>query len=176
MSIKNTASNHVETFISKSRGAEYGFFKSAKQALENFEHKNNLDLYRMAAYTNGKKFGKFKADATGKRFNAPLKRILEKALPNVSLVFKEGKCAIKIDDPLDPALLANAIAALGMLAASKTTIKDKAFDDAFPKPETVALDWDAITWAERQMKSQPKQLEAMIAALQAHRSGLKVAA
>jgi hypothetical protein len=37
-------------------------------------------------------------------------------------------------------------------------------------------EFDATAWAERNVKAQPDQLEAMIAALQAQRTGLKVAA
>ena len=176
MTIKNVGTNHVEKFVSNSRGAELGFFKSSKQVLECFADKNNLPLYRMAAYVNGKKFGKNKTDATGKRFAAPLKRILAIALPNVKLVFKDGKCAVDIDGDIDPVLILSAIAALEQLCIVKCTIKDERFDSAFPKPEKDAKEFDAVAWAERQLKTNPDQLEVMIAALQAQRTGLKVAA
>ena len=176
MTIKNVETNHVEKFVSNSRGAELGFFKSSKQVLECFADKNNLPLYRMAAYVNGKKFGKNKADATGKRFAAPLKRILAVALPNVKLIFKDGKCAVDIDGEIDPVLILNAIAAIEQLCIVKCTIKDDKFDNAFPKPEVAPKAKDYPAWAERQQKSDPDGLEAMIAALQALRGGLKVAA
>ena len=63
-----------------------------------------------------------------------------------------------------------------MLAASNCGLRSTAFDDAFPKPEKPAKEFDAMAWAERNVKAQPDQLEAMIAALQAQRAGLKVAA
>ena len=176
MTVKNVETNYVEKFVSNSRGAELGFFKSSKQVLECFADKNNLPLYRMAAYVNGKKFGKNKADATGKRFAAPLKRILAVALPNVKLIFKDGKCAVDIDGEIDPVLILNAIAAIEQLCIVKCTIKDDKFDNAFPKPEAAPKEFDAVVWAERQLKTNPDQLEVMIAALQAQRTGLKVAA
>tara|TARA_R110000787_G_scaffold169684_1_gene282380 strand:+ start:217 stop:801 length:585 start_codon:yes stop_codon:yes gene_type:complete len=131
------SANAVETFISNSRGAEYGFFKAVQVALINFKDKNNLSFYKLAAYTNGKKFGRVQADPSGKRFNSPLKRIIEQALPNVKLVFKDGKCAVKIEGEIDIKLLDNAIKSVEMLAASKTMIASEAFDNAFPKPDVL---------------------------------------
>ena len=154
-SVKTATSTTVQTFIANNRGAEYGFFKAVQVALINFKAKNNLDFYRLAAYTNGKKFGRVQADPTGKRFNSPLKRILEKALPNVKLVFKDGKCAVKIEGEIDAQLLDNAIKAVEMLAASKAMIKDEAFDNAFPKPDVAP----AIKTVDQQREQLTNYLE-----------------
>ena len=65
-----------------------------------------------------------------------------------------------------------------MLAASKSAVRSDSFRySAFPKPEAAPKEFDAMVWAERQREnSTPINLEVMIAALQAQRSGLKVAA
>ena len=56
-------------------------------------------------------------------------------MPNVKLVFKDGKCAVKIEGEIDIKLLNNAIKSVEMLAASKTMIASEAFNNAFPKPD-----------------------------------------
>ena len=76
----------------------------------------------------------------------------------------------------DGGLNLDGLKSVAMLAASNCGLRSTAFDDAFPKPAKPPKEFDAVAWAERNVKAQPDQLEAMIAALQAQRTGLKVAA
>ena len=74
----------LKSWVSNARGAEYGFFKAVQYALEQFGEKNNLPMYALIAFTNGKKYGGYKICGRRvfslKQFSAPLKRILNVAL------------------------------------------------------------------------------------------------
>lgn len=169
--------DHVKNWVSNARGAEYGFFKAVQYALEQFGEKNNLPMYALIAFTNGKKYGGYKSAVQGyslKQFSAPLKRILAVALNDVEFTFPEGKPKVEVGK--DGGLNREGLEKVTLLAASKCAIRSEAFDKEFPKPEKPEKEFDAIAWAERNVKAQPDQLEAMIAALQAQRAGLKVAA
>lgn len=168
--------DHVKNWVSNARGAEYGFFKAVQYALEQFGEKNNLPMYALIAFTNGKKYGTYKIEEgySLKQFSAPLKRILAVALDDVKFTFKDGKPCVKVGD--NGGLNLEGLEKITMLAASNCAIRSASFDDAFPKPEKPVKEFDAMAWAERNVKAQPDQLEAMIAALQAQRAGLKVAA
>ncbi len=168
--------DHVKNWVSNARGAEYGFFKAVQYALEQFGEKNNLPMYALIAFTNGKKYGGYKIEQgySLKQFSAPLKRILAVALSDVKFTFKDGKPGVKVGE--NGGLNREGLEKVAMLAASNCGLRSTAFDDAFPKPEKPAKEFDATAWAERNVKAQPEHLEAMIAALQAQRTGLKVAA
>ena len=168
--------DHVKNWVSNARGAEYGFFKAVQYALEQFGEKNNLPMYALIAFTNGKKYGTYKIEEgySLKQFSAPLKRILAVALDDVKFTFKDGKPCVKVGK--NGGLNLEGLQKVAGLAASNCAIRSTAFDDAFPKPEKPVKEFDAMAWAERNVKAQPDQLEAMIAALQAQRAGLKVAA
>jgi hypothetical protein len=168
--------DHVKNWVSNARGAEYGFFKAVQYALEQFGEKNNLPMYALIAFTNGKKYGGYKIEQgySLKQFSAPLKRILAVALSDVKFTFKDGKPGVKVGE--NGGLNREGLEKVAMLAASKCGLRSTAFDEAFPKPEKPVKEFDAMAWAERNVKAQPDQLEAMIAALQAQRAGLKVAA
>ena len=168
--------DHVKNWVSNARGAEYGFFKAVEYALEQFGEKNNLPMYALIAFTNGKKYGGYKIEDgySLKQFSAPLKRILNVALSDVKFTFKDGKAGVVVGD--NGGLNREGLEKVSMLAASKSAVRSTAFDNAFPKPEVAPKAKDYPAWAERQQKSDPDGLEAMIAALQALRGGLKVAA
>jgi len=168
--------DHVKNWVSNARGAEYGFFKAVQYALEQFGEKNNLPMYALIAFTNGKKYGGYKIEQgySLKQFSAPLKRILAVALSDVKFTFKDGKPGVKVGE--NGGLNREGLEKVAMLAAANCGLRSTAFDDAFPKPEKPVKEFDATAWAERNVKAQPDQLEAMIAALQAQRTGLKVAA
>jgi hypothetical protein len=169
--------DYVKNWVSNARGAEYGFFKAVQYALEQFGEKNNLPMYALIAFTNGKKYGGYKSAVEGyslKQFSAPLKRILAVALSDVKFTFKDGKPGVKVGE--NGGLNLDGLKSVSMLAASNCGLRSSAFDDAFPKAEKPPKEFDATAWAERNVKAQPEHLEAMIAALQAQRTGLKVAA
>ena len=170
------STDYVKSWVSNARGAEYGFFKAVQYALEQFGEKNNLPLYALIAFTNGKKYGTYKIEDgySLKQFSAPLKRILAVALSDVKFTFKDGKAGVVVGK--DGGLNLEGLQSVAMLAASKCAVKSTAFDNSFPRPEKPAKEFDAFSWAERSVKANPDKLEAMIAALQAQRSGLKVAA
>lgn len=167
----------VKAWVSDARGAEYGFFKAVQYALEQFGEKNNKPMYALIAFTNGKSFGSYKIEDGYKlsQFSAPLKRILNVALSDVKFTFKDGKASCKVGK--NGGLNNDVLEGVRTLAASRVGIKSQAFKDAFPAPEKAAKPFDAQAWAERVIKSNgADQLEIMIAALQAQRSQVKVAA
>jgi hypothetical protein len=168
--------DHVKNWVSNARGAEYGFFKAVQYALEQFGEKNNLPMYALIAFTNGKKYGGYKIEQgySLKQFSAPLKRILAVALSDVKFTFPEGKPKVEVGK--NGGLNREGLEKVAMLAASNCGLRSSAFDDAFPKAAKPPKEFDATAWAERNVKAQPEHLEAMIAALQAQRTGLKVAA
>ena len=131
----NSNVNHVSTWISNARNAEYGFFKATLYALEQFQNKNNKPLYAMIAICGGKDFKGYKIEQGYKltQFNTPLKRILNVALSNVSIRFKDGKASVKVGE--NGGVNADRLQALRNLAASKVRqgVKSEAFDKAFPK-------------------------------------------
>lgn len=167
----------VKAWVSDARGAEYGFFKAVQYALEQFGEKNNKPMYALIAFTNGKSFGSYKIEDGYKlsQFSAPLKRILNVALSDVKFTFKDGKASCKVGK--NGGLNNDVLEGVRTLAASKVGIKSQAFKDAFPAPEKAVKPFDAQAWAERAIKSNgADQLEIMIAALQAQRNQVKVAA
>lgn len=98
------AQDMVQKFQSNTRNMEYNFFPAMIYALEQFENKNNKPLYRLYAFVNGKQVkgvtGIFNADGDNnlkaQQFVAPLKRVITKALPGVTFVFKDGNCKVKV--------------------------------------------------------------------------------
>ena len=129
----NSNVNHVSTWISNARNAEYGFFKATLYALEQFQNKNNKPLYAMIAICGGKDFKGYKIEQGYKltQFNTPLKRILNVALSDVRIRFKDGKASVKVGE--NGGVNADIVQALRTLSASKVGVKSQAFETAFPK-------------------------------------------
>lgn len=105
----------VTKFASNARGAAYGFFPAVIYALEEFEKRNNVPMYRLMALVNGKTYNNSQrdkslkglvnasedADANGtpvrmKQFATPLKNILAVALSDVKFTFRDGKAGVKV--------------------------------------------------------------------------------
>ena len=135
-------------------------------ALEQFGEKNNLPMYALIAFTNGKKYGGYKSAVEGyslKQFSAPLKRILAVALSDVEFTFKDGKPGVKVGE--NGGLNREGLEKVAMLAASKCSIRSEAFDREFPKPEKPATELDYIKQATNLLKRGYNPI-ALIAAIQ----------
>ena len=132
-----TNTNYVSNWISNARNAEYGFFKATLYALEQFQNKNNKPLYAMIAICGGKDFKGYTIEQGYKltQFNTPLKRILNVALSDVKIRFKDGKASVKVGE--NGGVNADIVQALRNLAASKVRlgVKSQAFENAFPRIE-----------------------------------------
>ena len=157
--------DHVKNWVSNARGAEYGFFKAVQYALEQFGEKNNLPMYALIAFTNGKKYGGYKIEQgySLKQFSAPLKRILAVALSEVEFTFKDGKPGVKVGE--NGGLNREGLEKVAMLAASKCGLRSSAFDKEFPKPEKPAAELDYIKQATNLLKRGYDPI-ALIAAIQ----------
>ena len=172
------STDYVKNWVSNARGAEYGFFKAVQYALEQFGEKNNLPMYALIAFTNGKKYGNYKIEDgySLKQFSAPLKRILAVALSDVKFTFKEGKAGVVVGD--NGGLNREGLEKVMMLAASNCAIRSDAFNNAFPKPVVEPKQRDVADEANKlaDKAKTARDLEIMIATLQARRNTLKVAA
>lgn len=131
--------NLVSAWMSDVRGAEYGFFKAVIYALEQFQEKNNLPLTAMVAICNGKPFQSYKI-VSGDRlaYAAPLKRILDKALSDATLTFKDGKAKWKVGP--NGGVNTDILGGLRILVAGHPNLRinSEPFKKAFPKPEPKA--------------------------------------
>ena len=136
-----TKNDPVNDWIVNARNAEYNFFKTVLYALEQFQNKNNKPLYAMIAFTNGKSFGRYKIEQgyTLTQFKTPLKRILDKALSNVTFRFKDGKASVKVGE--NGGVNAEYVQGVRNLAASGVGIKSDSFDRDFPKPEKKVVEY-----------------------------------
>lgn len=63
---------------------------------------------------------------------------------------------------------------LKTLVDKKKSVQSKDVKEKFASEKAAPKAWDAKAWAARQVKAQPDQLEAMIAALQAQRQAVSV--
>ena len=128
-----TSKNFVSIWAGNARNAEYGFFNAVLYALEQFQNKNNKPLYAMIAICGGKDFKGYKIEQGYKltQFNTPLKRILNVALSDVRIRFKEGKASVKVGE--NGGVNADIVQGLRTLSASKVGVKSQAFETAFPK-------------------------------------------
>lgn len=139
-----TKVNFVSAWMSDVRGAEYGFFKAVIYALEQFQENNNLPLTAMVAICNGKPFQSYKI-VSGDRMSyaTPLKRILDKALSDATITFKDGKAKWKVG--ANGGVNADILAGLRILVAGNPNLRttSQAFKDAFPKAETMRKVKDA---------------------------------
>jgi hypothetical protein len=127
-----TTKNIVLDWASNVRGAEYGFIKAVIYALEQFGEKNNKPIYTMIAICNGKAYDKFKI-VQGDRlaYATPLRRILNKALANVTFTFKDGKASVKVGD--NGGLNSDILEALRMLVTIPgMSIRHAKFKEMFP--------------------------------------------
>ena len=136
-----TKNDPVNNWISNARNAEYGFFKATLYALEQFQNKNNKPLYAMIAICGGKDFKGYKIENGYKltQFNTPLKRILDVALSDVKIRFKEGKASVKVGE--NGGVNAEYVQGVRNLAASGVGIKSDSFDRDFPKPEKKVVEY-----------------------------------
>ena len=131
----STNVNYVSIWAGNARKAEYGFFKATLYALEQFQNKNNKPLYAMIAICGGKDFKGYKIENGYKltQFNTPLKRILDVALSDVKIRFKDGKASVKVGE--NGGVNADIVQGLRTLAASNVGVKSQAFENAFPRIE-----------------------------------------
>lgn len=104
----------IAKFAANARGAEYGFFPAVLYALEQFEQKNNVPMYRLMALVNGKTYKNSTTDKslTGvvnvsdgegngtpvklTQFAQPLRNVCAIALSDVKFTFKDGKAGVKV--------------------------------------------------------------------------------
>lgn len=165
----------VQKWAGNARQAETNFLPTLAWALDQFGNKNNEPIYRMIALVQGKKVKGFNTlDGGLTQFKTPLKRVLDRALSNVTFTFKGGKCSVKVGD--NGGLNADVLKELQSvleLHNNNLTVKGDVFKEMFPAPERVAKEFDAVAWADRQAKAYPGQLGLLIAALQAQQSGVK---
>ena len=146
--------NLVSAWMSDVRGAEYGFFKAVIYALEQFSEKNNLPLTAMVAICNGKPFQSYKI-VSGDRlaYAAPLKRILDKALSDATLTFKDGKAKWKVGP--NGGVNKDILDGLRILVAGHPNLRvtSQAFKDAYPKaaPQKKVKDAEKVSTAMLKM-------------------------
>ena len=164
----SVASDYVKTWIGNATGAEYGFFRAVAEALVSFNDGDNNKLAKMLTITHGKTCKRIKRKEPARLVYAThLKRILDQSLEGVEYKFnKDSDFGVIFDRGDNGGVSVERIKALKMLGSK--SIRDKAYKEAFPV-ESKAKDFDPKAWAERAVKAHPKQLEAMIAALQSQR-------
>jgi hypothetical protein len=164
---KNMQKNLVADWASDVRAADQKFIRATLYALDQFSEKNNAPLYALIALVNGKAYkgqGSVKGLVQGSiktksgkdkpvvltQFAAPLKRVLDGALPGFKFVYKDGSVSLsakngKVDH--------DKVQGLRMVAAQKdaggnyVTVRCKAFLDVFPiapKAEPKAKDAQAV--------------------------------
>lgn len=107
--------DYVAKFATSARGAEYGFFPAVLYALEQFEQKNNVPMYRLMALVNGKTYKNSQQDKSLPgvlntsddddengtpvkltQFAAPLRNVCAVALSDVKFTFRDGKAGVKV--------------------------------------------------------------------------------
>jgi len=136
----------IATFLSNARGAEYGFANAVLYAIDQFNEQNNKPLYALIAFCNGKKFGSYKIEAgySMTQFSTPLKRVLARALFNVSFVFKDGKAGVKATVKGEPmgvnGGVLNALQELIELHNGSIGVKSDAFQSMFPAVKKAAVE------------------------------------
>ena len=136
----------IQKFASNARGAEYAFLPAVAYALEQFRNKNNLPMYRMIAFVNGKTFtsdeGKAIAVVSGgeqgaklTEFATPLKRVLNRALSDVQFKTVKGKMRAVVGDNggVNGDVL-NEITDLLKLYNNRVSARGDAFKSMFPAP------------------------------------------
>ena len=166
----------VATWGSDVRNAETKFCGIVADCLEQLNNGNSTDLAKLLCITHGKKSGIISVIEGEKlQYAAPLKRVLAKALEGVEYRFDpKKKSGVKFKSSDNGGANTDVIQALRVLGAAR--VQSKAFRDTFPTVK-VEKEFDVQSWAERAIKSNgADKLEAMIAALQAQRNTVKVAA
>lgn len=125
-------SDPIKLWMSNVRGAEYGFFKAVTYALEQFQEKNNIPLTALVAICNGKPFGSYSIlEGDRLQYATPLKRILDKALSDARLTFKDGKAKWKVGS--NGGVNADVLETLRMLCAlDRVSIRSDVFKEHFP--------------------------------------------
>lgn len=90
--------NQIDKWASSARNAEFGFIGAVVFGLDQFSKGNRLPLTKMIALANGKTWNGSRVckgvKLTG--FAGPLKRILDKALSDCDLTFKDGDAKWKV--------------------------------------------------------------------------------
>jgi hypothetical protein len=124
--------DHVKSWLSDVRGAEYGFFKAVVQALESFNEGDTNSLGKLLCITHGKTCKRLKVVEKDRMpYATPLKRILDHALEGVTYKFDKSKdFGVVFDRGDNGGVSPDRIEALRVLGTK--TIRDKAFKDAFP--------------------------------------------
>ena len=126
--------NLVKKWISEARNAEYGFFKTAVYAFEQFDNRNNIPLLAMIAFCNGKEFGSYKIEQgySLTQFKTPMKRIMDQVLSDVTIRYKDKKAKVKVGE--NGGVNHDKLEGLRTLAASQVGIQSDSFDTYFPRP------------------------------------------
>lgn len=125
------AQDAIQVWMSNARGAEYGFLKAVAYALEQFQHKNNLPLTALVAICNGKPFSNYKIIKGDRlQYAAPLKRIMDKALSEAKLTFKDGSAKWKVAS--QGGVNADVLATVQKLAEQQVRVQSAMFKEHFP--------------------------------------------
>lgn len=125
--------NAIDVWASGAKQGQYGFIKAIIFGLEQFQSGNRLPLTKMIALSNGKTWnGKSDVKLTG--FSTPIKRVLDKALSDCKLTFKDGKSSWVVGD--NGGVNADVVSGLRVLAAvPHIHVGHEAFKKAFPAPD-----------------------------------------
>ena len=165
-STKAKATCVVNSWASNARTAEYTFLKTVQFAIEQFETQNNLPLYKLIGFVDGRKVNDIKTQEGYrlKQFSTPLKNIMTKTLSNVKITFKDGKGKAVVGQ--NGGVNKDMLEALRVLSAQKLGPSSKEFKKTFgpapkPKPE-----FDCKVWASKEAEKDPALLSVKIAALQ----------
>ena len=156
----------VNSWASDARMAEYNFLKTVQFALEQFETKNNLPLYKLVGFVEGRKIEKI-ATVEGyrlKQFATPLKNVMAKTLSNVKITFKNGKGNAKVGE--NGGINKDMLEALRVLAAQKLGPNSKEFKKTFGPEKKPTPEFDCKVWASKEADKAPELLAVKVAALQ----------
>lgn len=125
--------DHVKSWLSDVRGAEYGFFRAVVQALESFNDGDGNSLGKLLTITHGKTAKRLKTiEKDRMQFATPLKTILDHALQGVTYkYYKDADFGVVFKKSENGGVDTTRIEALRVL--KNASIRDKAFKSAFPK-------------------------------------------
>lgn len=124
--------DHVKTWMSHTKGAEYSFFKAVVDALESFNQGDYNKLAKLLVLTHGKTCKRLKiVEKDRLPYAVHLKRILDHSLQGVEYKFNKEKDFGVVFKKSDNGGVDNdRIQTLKMLG--RKTIRDKMYKDAFP--------------------------------------------
>jgi len=163
---KTTTTCAVNTWASNARTAEYTFLKTVQFAIEQFETQNNLPLYKLIGFVDGRKVNDIKTQEGYKlkQFATPLKNIMTKTLSNVKITFKDGKGKAVVGQ--NGGVNKDMLEALRVLTASKLGPNSKEFKEVFGPTKKPTPEFDCKVWAAKEADKNPELLSVKIAALQ----------